>query len=222
MWSRKRKLCWFLVDANTDTCLTCSAGRCGPGSSPSRPASVTVTVTPPQWARCVDPTESLTFQPASPVAPNQWVDTREGWSANMDHIRLHLFKPQTLQNIPFVFLSEPEQLCVCIQLQRRSRGVTGKVPESRLSAGLPHLSVYYLCVQHDRSHGSDTLRHHPHQVRCQCVHKRELLAFQADEGWITSWIIEEWFVMVPETPRPKGDWYDRTSQVQNIKCYRCL
>ena len=64
-----------------------------------------------------------------------------------------------------VSVSEPDQLYVYIQHQRGCGGSTREVPQSRLSAGLPHLPLCYLCVQHDRSHGPDTLRHHPYQVR---------------------------------------------------------
>lgn len=61
-------------------------------------------------------------------------------------------------------LSEPDQLCVYIQQQRRSSGFARKVSQPRLSASLPHLPVCYMCVQHDWSYGPDTLCHHPYQV----------------------------------------------------------
>lgn len=61
-------------------------------------------------------------------------------------------------------LSEPDQLCVYTQQQRRSSGFTRKVSQPRLSASLPHLPVCYMCVQHDWSYGPDTLCHHPYQV----------------------------------------------------------
>lgn len=61
-------------------------------------------------------------------------------------------------------LSEPDQLCVYTQQQRRSSGFTRKVSQPRLPASLPHLPVCYMCVQHDWSYGPDTLCHHPYQV----------------------------------------------------------
>lgn len=64
-----------------------------------------------------------------------------------------------------VSVSEPDQLYVYIQHQRGCGGFTREVSQSGLSAGLPHLPLCYLCVQHDRSHGPDTLCHHPYQVR---------------------------------------------------------
>lgn len=62
------------------------------------------------------------------------------------------------------FVSEPDQLYVYIQHHWGRRGFTGEMSQSRLSGGLPHLPMCYLCVQHDRSHGPDTLCHHPYQA----------------------------------------------------------
>jgi len=76
-----------------------------------------------------------------------------------------------------VFVSEPDQLLVYIQHQWGGGGFTGEVSQSRLSAGVPHLPVCDLCVQHDRSYGPDALCHHLNQVKTYCythtAHKRE-------------------------------------------------
>lgn len=90
----------------------------------------------------------------------------------------------------FVSLPEPEQLCVYIQQQRGGCGFAGKVSQSGLSGGLPHLPVCHLCVQHDRSHGPDSLRHHPHQASSRpasSAQKRELLTL-VGEGKAFSWV----------------------------------
>lgn len=76
--------------------------------------------------------------------------------------------------VSFCVLPEPEQLCVYIQQQRGGRGSARKVSQSRLSGSLPHLPVCHLCVQHDRSHGPDSLSHHPDQARRSAHQQREL------------------------------------------------
>lgn len=87
------------------------------------------------------------------------------------------------------FLPEPEQLCVYIQQQRRGCGFAGKMSQSGLSGGLPHLPVCYLCVQHDWSHGPDSLRHHPYQASrpTSAAQKRELLTL-VGEGNAFTWV----------------------------------
>lgn len=168
--------------------LTSSIGHCSPGSDLSPCASVTVTATQHQWALSVAPMESPTSQPASLAAPNQWVkqftltetscimaalDTVGLWLNDVDiHAHTQCSSPSLdvcihsgITTFLFlVFVSEPDQLYVYIQHQWGRRGFTGEVSQSRLSGGLPHLPMCYLCVQHDRSHGPDTLCHHPYQA----------------------------------------------------------
>lgn len=91
-----------------------------------------------------------------------------------DHRRLNVLACLSM-------LPEPEQLCVYLQRQRGGcdcggGGSARKMSQSRLPGGLPHLPVCYLCVQHDRSHGPDSLRHHPHQASTPAAQQRELSA----------------------------------------------
>lgn len=43
------------------------------------------------------------------------------------------------------------------------------MPQSGVSGDLPHFPLRDLCLQHDRSHGSDSLSYHPHQVTLKCT-----------------------------------------------------
>lgn len=66
---------WNMFDYTCSWPLTSLIGPYSPGSDLSPCASLTVTATQHQWARCVAPTGSPTSQPALLAAPNQWVDT---------------------------------------------------------------------------------------------------------------------------------------------------
>lgn len=95
-------------------------------------------------------------------------------------------------------LSEPDQLCVYTQQQRRSSGFTRKVSQPRLSASLPHLPVCYMCVQHDWSYGPDTLCHHPYQVWARPPHLLFINCSQEGAGDISKyrWFFngKDWFI----------------------------
>lgn len=65
---------------------------------------------------------------------------------------------------PLFLLTEPDQLLLYIQQQRKCHGGSREMPDARMPAVFPHLPVRDLCLQPGRSHGSDSLCHHPNQV----------------------------------------------------------
>lgn len=95
-------------------------------------------------------------------------------------------RPAVNDNILICHVSESDWLHMCFEHQWRRCSFSREVSQPRLSGGLPHLPVCYLCVQHDWSHGPDTLCHHPYQASlkkscfAQTDHKREQLAITAE------------------------------------------
>lgn len=78
----------------------------------------------------------------------------------MDHVGTEL--ELLLYFLPL--FSEPERVFLRIIRQQLCHGRSGEVSDARLPGSLPHLPVCGVCVQPGRSHGPDSLCHHPHQV----------------------------------------------------------
>lgn len=66
--------------------------------------------------------------------------------------------------LPSLLSTEPERMFLCISRERISHSASGEMSDARLPGGLPHLPVCGVCLQPGRSHGPDSLCHHPDQV----------------------------------------------------------
>ena len=68
-----------------------------------------------------------------------------------------------LSFLSFLF-TEPERMFLYISRKWIGHSGSGEMSDARLPGNLPYLPVCGVCLQPGRSHGPDSLCHHPHQV----------------------------------------------------------